>query len=117
MPATWAIPLVSGCKTKGKTKPCGLESSSAFSRASLYKNSNRDFQFCSIVAGLTNPCEFSAAGRNCIGVISSIYQLQGISTRVSGVLAAGRGRGFIQVEAEFQGEKSMAVGSGILGMK
>jgi hypothetical protein len=52
-----------------------------------------------------------------MGVMSSIYQLHGISTRVWGVLAAGIGRGFIQVEADLEGEKSMALGSDIRGTK
>lgn len=49
--------------------------------------------------------------------MSSIYQLHGISTKVWGVLAAGIGRGFIQVEADLEGEKSMALGSDIRGIK
>jgi hypothetical protein len=52
-----------------------------------------------------------------MGVISSIYQFAGSSTKVVEVGARGFGSGFIQVEAERWGEKSMGVMVGVLGRK
>lgn len=52
-----------------------------------------------------------------MGVMSSMYQLAGSSARVLAVGEAGVGRGFIQVDAERWGEKSMGVMAGVLGRK
>jgi len=42
-------------------------------------------------------------------ILSSIYQLQGNSTSVFSVGGADSGRGFIHVEAETSGEKSIGL--------
>lgn len=52
-----------------------------------------------------------------MGVMSSMYQLQGNSTREVVVGALATGRGCIHVEAEREGEKSMGFMGGMEGRK
>lgn len=108
IPITCAMPLVSGCISTGKM------GSSSFSR--IHRNRSRH-KF-SITRTSVYPCELGTCGRNCMGVMSSMYQLQGTQTRgrrSSRAFAPALGIGCIQVDAGW--EKSIGWRAGRRGAK
>ena len=108
IPMTCAIPLVSGCNISGKVINSPFRSS-----ISDRRNKKRSIHIRSITLTSTYPCELGVCGKNCSGVMSSVYQFAGISTKVEVGSSVSFGNGCIQSAAFAFDEKSIGwIGKG-----